>query len=67
MQTTTTKKKILGVGKFGTPPITTIDDFLYFEGLKHNLLSIGQLCDKGLKINFNREECIIKGEGCHSI
>jgi len=29
------------------------------DGLKHNLLSINQLCDKGFKIEFNRNCCLI--------
>lgn len=48
------KMKILGIGKVGMPPFTTIDDVLYVGGLKHKLLITVQLCDKGLKINFNK-------------
>ena len=29
-----------------------IKDVLFVDGLKHNLLSISQLCDKGYKITF---------------
>lgn len=29
-----------------------INDVLLFKGLKHNLLSMSQLCDKGIKISF---------------
>ena len=29
------------------------------EGLKHNLLSISQLCDKGYKIMFEPTQCLI--------
>ena len=32
---------------------------LYVNGLKRNLLSISQLCDKGFKIEFNRNCCLI--------
>ena len=32
---------------------------LYVDGLKHNLLSISQLCDKGFKIEFNKNCCLI--------
>jgi hypothetical protein len=58
---------ILDIDKVGTPSFTIIDDFLYVEGLKHNLLSISQLYDKGLKINFNKDECIIEDEISHEI
>lgn len=37
------------------------------DGLKHNLLSISQLCDIGLKINFNKDACIIEEETLHEI
>lgn len=40
------KGRVIGIGKDGTPKFTTIDDVLYVEGLKYNLLSISQLCDK---------------------
>ena len=29
------------------------------EGLKHNLLSISQLCDKGNEVWFTKEACVI--------
>lgn len=54
--------KILGIGKIGASPFTTIDDVLYVEGLKHNLISISQLCDKGFRVNFIKEKCIIENE-----
>jgi len=31
---------------------TTNKDVLYIQDLKHNLLSISQLCDKGYKVNI---------------
>ncbi|CAJ2627906.1 unnamed protein product [Trifolium pratense] len=40
------KGKIIGKGKVGAPPFTSIEDVLYVEGLKNNLLIISQLCDK---------------------
>lgn len=56
------KGNSLGIGKVGTPPFITIDDVIYVEGLKHNLISISQLCDKGLKINFTNNQFIIEDE-----
>ena len=32
---------------------------LFVDGLKHNLLRISQLCDKGYKISLNKDCCII--------
>ncbi|KAF1881726.1 hypothetical protein Lal_00032197 [Lupinus albus] len=54
------KGKILGVGRIGKPPSTTIEGVLYVEGLKHNLQSISQLCDKGFHVAFYPDKCIIK-------
>jgi len=39
--------RILGRGIVGTRSSTTIENVLYLEGLRHSLLSISQLCDKG--------------------
>ena len=41
------KCKILGVGKVGKNPSKTIDNVYLVEGLKFNLLTVSQLCDKG--------------------
>jgi len=43
---------ILGVGDVGGDDDVIIKDVLLVDGLKHNLLSISQLCDKGYKITF---------------
>jgi len=42
--------RILGRGNVDTAESTTIENVLYVEGLKHSLLSISQLCDKGYKV-----------------
>ena len=40
-----------------------IDEAALVSGLKHNLLSISQLCDKGYKVNFTPTACVVtKGE-----
>ena len=36
-----------------------IDEFVLVSGLKHNLLSISQICDKGFKVNFNPVACVV--------
>lgn len=61
------KGKILEIGKVGMSPFTTINNVIYVEGLKHNILSISQLYDKGLKINFKKDSCIIEDEITHEI
>ncbi|XP_019150173.1 PREDICTED: uncharacterized protein LOC109146979 [Ipomoea nil] len=37
----------------------TIQDVSYVEGLKFNLLSTSQFCDKGYKVEFSKDECKI--------
>lgn len=61
------KGSIICIGNVGTPSFTKIDDVLYVEGFKHNLIIISQLCNKGLNINFNKDECIIEDEISHEI
>ncbi|BAT79039.1 hypothetical protein VIGAN_02183700, partial [Vigna angularis var. angularis] len=48
------KGKILGIGDIGSEDTLMIKDVLYVEGLKHNLISISQLCDKGFKVTFEQ-------------
>ena len=35
-------------------------DVLFVDGLKNNLLSVSQMCDKGCQVVFNSKECKIK-------
>ena len=37
-----------------------IPDVYHVEGLKHNLLSIGQLIQKGYKVYMEDDHCVIK-------
>lgn len=37
-------------------------DVYYVEGLKHNLLSVSQMCDKGYKFTFDSKGCQIRKE-----
>uniref|UniRef100_A0A151UEZ7 Retrovirus-related Pol polyprotein from transposon TNT 1-94 n=1 Tax=Cajanus cajan TaxID=3821 RepID=A0A151UEZ7_CAJCA len=53
------KGKILGTGTVGNSYNTLIEDVLYVEGLKYNLLSISQLCDKNFNVSFNNECCLV--------
>ncbi|VFQ98024.1 unnamed protein product [Cuscuta campestris] len=51
------KGRIIGSGTVGKDNATTVENVLLVEGLKHNLLSISQLCDKG---SYDDEEEIVK-------
>ena len=53
------KDKIIGIRKV---PITSsfhIENVLFVEGLKQNLLSISQLCDKNFNISFKSSICYV--------
>jgi len=54
------KGKILGRGTIRDKNTFLIHDVLCVEGLKHNLISISQLCDKHYQITFKPNTCEIK-------
>ena len=54
-----TKEKIIRIGKVGKNPSSCIDDVMLVEGLAYNLFSISQLCDKGYRVTFDSQTCII--------
>ncbi|XP_068466443.1 uncharacterized protein [Phaseolus vulgaris] len=54
--------RILRRGNVGIADSTTIENVLCVEGLKHSLLSISQLFDKGYKVNFEANTCKISNE-----
>ena len=54
------KGKILGIGSVGKVSSTLIENVCLVENLKHNLISISQLCDKGYKIIFDKSRCVIE-------
>jgi len=51
--------KILGVGKVTSSSSIVSKNVLLVEELKHNLLSISQLCGKGLKVIFETNHYLI--------
>ena len=48
------KGKVIGINMVGNISKSLIENILLVRGLKHNLLSISQLCDKGYKIIFEK-------------
>lgn len=50
---------IVGEGTVGKEPLPVINNVLLVEGLKHNLLSISQLCDSGFTVSFNKVKCSV--------
>jgi len=51
--------KVIGNGQIDIPGIEVSQKALYVEGLKANLLSINQLCDDDLVVQFSKKECNI--------
>jgi hypothetical protein len=51
--------KVIGNGQIDIPGIEVSQKALYVEGLKANLLSIRQLCDDDLVVQFSKKECNI--------
>ncbi|KAL8156349.1 hypothetical protein AgCh_001445 [Apium graveolens] len=50
--------KILGYGKIQIKNVI-IENVALVAGLKHNLISVSQICDKGYHVNFYEEHCEI--------
>ena len=53
------KGHIVEIDKIQITPLTFLENVLLVRGLKHNLISISQLCDKGFKISFEASLCIV--------
>ena len=50
---------IKGVGKLIGSGLPSLTNVLYVKGLTVNLISISQLCDQGLKVNYTKSECLV--------
>jgi len=51
------KGKILGIGNLIKNGLPRLDNVLLVKGLTANMISISQLCDQGMKVNFSKPEC----------
>jgi len=56
------KGEIVGIGNLAKQGLQRLNDVLLVEGLASNLISISQLCDLGLQVNFTKPECQISDE-----
>ena len=54
------KARAVGIGSVGFVGTTQVEQVLLVDGLKHNLLSISQLCDDGNIVTFEHDKCTIK-------
>ena len=53
------KGKIIAIGEIDNHQSLSIHHVLFVDGLKHNLLSISQLCDIGNKVTFYPKNCFV--------
>ena len=54
--------QVLGRGTVDIPRLPLLTDVLYIKGLKVNLLSITQICDKDFLVQFSKKGCLILNE-----
>ena len=54
--------QVVGKGTIEIPGLPLLKDVLYIKGLKANLLSITQICDKDFLVQFSKKRCIIINE-----
>ena len=54
------KGTIIDIGNVGKEPYSIIENILLLDGLKHNLLSISQLCDRENIVIFDKTTCTIE-------
>lgn len=56
------KGEIKGVGRLTCTGLPSLDDVLLVKGMTANLISISQLFDQCLKVNFIKSECLVTNE-----
>ena len=53
------KRKIIGIGEIDNRQSLSIYHVLFVNGLKHNFLSISQLCDMENQVTFYPKNCFV--------
>ncbi|MCH82370.1 gag-pol polyprotein, partial [Trifolium medium] len=53
------KSEIKGIGELINDDLPKLDDVLLVKELTANLISISQLCDQGLSVNFTKTRCVV--------
>ena len=56
--------QVLEKGTIDIPRLPLLTNVLYIKGLKVNLLSITQICDKDFLVQFSKKGCLILSEEC---
>ena len=59
--------KILGKGTMALKRNAKSQEVLYVDGLKHDLLSVGHICDANHNITFFSHHCEIRRNGSQKI
>ena len=54
------RARAVGIGSISFAGTTQVEQVLLVDELKHNLLSISQLCDEGNIVTFEHDKCIIR-------
>ena len=54
--------RIPGKGSLNMEGFPRLKDVLHVDGLKANLISISQMCDSNLHVNFTHDKCIVLDE-----
>ncbi|WJX28775.1 hypothetical protein P8452_17454 [Trifolium repens] len=56
------KGEILGIGDLINHGLPNLENVLLVKGLTANLISISQLCDQDMRVNFTKSECLVNNE-----
>ncbi|KAK2428718.1 putative mitochondrial protein [Trifolium repens] len=56
------KGEIVGIGDLINHGLPNLENVLLVKGLTANLISISQLCDQGMRVNFTKSECLVNNE-----
>jgi len=56
------KGKIIGTGNLISNDLPYLNNVLLVKGLTTNLISISQLCDEGMSVNFSKSVCFVTNE-----
>ena len=51
---------IKGKGSIFLKEKVKANNVMYVDGLKHNLLSVSQMCDQGNEVFFSSKECVVR-------
>lgn len=54
-----TKNKVVGTGILDFKSMLALTKVLHVKGLKTNIISINQLCDDDLHVNFDKKVCSV--------